>query len=203
MRDRVRVCVNTVQRLKVVVDSPTMARELSGKRRVLTPELAPLHERVMGLSKSFPDFKVEAAGGAGEDEEEEEGGGRATTAAATSSAKHSEQAQGLLTGKADKRFLMRFDGGSRGNPGPAGAGVVIFSESGNTEGGNGAIMEVYTGALWLGPDLTNNEAEYKGLIEGLTAAKNLGIKVRSHEQEGRLVGWLPLKLTCFGAHCSG
>lgn len=31
--------------------------------------------------------------------------------------------------------------------------------------------------MWIGQGRTNNEAEYLGLIEGLRAAKELGIKV--------------------------
>lgn len=31
--------------------------------------------------------------------------------------------------------------------------------------------------MWIGQERTNNEAEYSGLIEGLRAAKELGIKV--------------------------
>jgi ribonuclease HI len=44
-------------------------------------------------------------------------------------------------------------------------------------------------ALWLGadPPLTNNEAEYKGLIAGLQAAKSLGIKKLSVEGDSQLI----------------
>ncbi|CAN0250205.1 unnamed protein product, partial [Hapterophycus canaliculatus] len=63
---------------------------------------------------------------------------------------------------------MQFDGGSRGNPGPSGAGAVLYR--------SGARAEVWNGSVWVGPKRTNNEAEYSGLIEGLKAAKKLGIK---------------------------
>jgi ribonuclease HI len=53
------------------------------------------------------------------------------------------------------------DGASRGNPGPAGIGVVIEDDSG---------MRVQGLHRWLGVT-TNNEAEYHALIEGLKAAK--------------------------------
>lgn len=36
---------------------------------------------------------------------------------------------------------------------------------------------MWNGNVFLGPGRTNNEAEYRGLIEGLRAAKELGIKV--------------------------
>ncbi|MBI4779558.1 ribonuclease HI family protein [Candidatus Falkowbacteria bacterium] len=56
------------------------------------------------------------------------------------------------------------DGGARGNPGPAGIGAVIFDERG------GVIAEI---SECIG-EATNNQAEYKALIAGLTKAKNLG-----------------------------
>ena len=57
-----------------------------------------------------------------------------------------------------RRFLLTADGGSRGNPGPAGYGSVI------TENGS-IIAELYD---FIGI-ATNNVAEYRGLIAGLTA----------------------------------
>ena len=54
-------------------------------------------------------------------------------------------------------FVAFIDGGARGNPGPAGWGVVIQSSSGET------IAELM-GAL---PHSTNNVAEYNGLIAAL------------------------------------
>ena len=57
-----------------------------------------------------------------------------------------------------RRFLLTADGGSRGNPGPAGYGAVI------TE--NGTIVAELFDFLGVA---TNNVAEYSGLIAGLTA----------------------------------
>jgi ribonuclease HI len=51
------------------------------------------------------------------------------------------------------------DGASRGNPGPAGVGVVIEDDRG---------MRLRGLHRWLGVT-TNNEAEYQALIEGLKA----------------------------------
>jgi ribonuclease HI len=51
------------------------------------------------------------------------------------------------------------DGAARGNPGPAGLGVVIEDEQG---------MRLRGLHRWLGV-ATNNEAEYHALIEGLKA----------------------------------
>ena len=61
-----------------------------------------------------------------------------------------------------RHFLLSADGGSRGNPGPAGYGSVI------TENGK-IIAELYD---FIGI-ATNNVAEYSGLIAGLTAINNI------------------------------
>lgn len=62
------------------------------------------------------------------------------------------------------KYIIHVDGGSRGNPGPAGAGVVIRSADGGVVAGAG----VYIG------EATNNVAEYRGLIEALDRARELG-----------------------------
>ncbi len=59
---------------------------------------------------------------------------------------------------------IHIDGGARGNPGPAGAGVVIVSADDESE--------LYEAGLFLGK-ATNNVAEYSGLIAGLKAAAEL------------------------------
>ncbi|MCC9311069.1 bifunctional RNase H/acid phosphatase [Kitasatospora sp. RB6PN24] len=61
-------------------------------------------------------------------------------------------------------FIVEADGGSRGNPGPAGYGAVV------RDGETGRIL-VET-AEYLGT-ATNNVAEYRGLIAGLRAAHEL------------------------------
>ena len=61
------------------------------------------------------------------------------------------------------KVRIHIDGGARGNPGPAAAGVV--SESAD----DGAVL--YEAGLYL-DKTTNNVAEYSGLVAGLeTAAK--------------------------------
>ena len=57
-----------------------------------------------------------------------------------------------------RKFAMTADGGSRGNPGPAGYGAVLHE-------GNIVIAELYD---FIGT-ATNNVAEYSGLVAGLTA----------------------------------
>jgi ribonuclease HI len=58
-------------------------------------------------------------------------------------------------------LIIRTDGGARGNPGPAGIGVVI--EDADT----GEVLEEH--AVYLGVT-TNNQAEYKAVILGLDRA---------------------------------
>ncbi|MFV8128160.1 bifunctional RNase H/acid phosphatase [Streptomyces syringium] len=62
------------------------------------------------------------------------------------------------------RFIVEADGGSRGNPGPAGYGAVVLDP---VTGEALAEAAEYIGTA------TNNVAEYKGLIAGLKAAKAL------------------------------
>lgn len=58
------------------------------------------------------------------------------------------------------RCRLFTDGASRGNPGLAGAGIVLFAENGE---------EIATKSVYLG-ECTNNVAEYKALIIGLQEA---------------------------------
>jgi ribonuclease HI len=58
-----------------------------------------------------------------------------------------------------QRLVLRTDGASRGNPGPAAAGVIIEREDGRL---------VARGSHFLGR-LTNNQAEYRALVLGLKA----------------------------------
>lgn len=62
------------------------------------------------------------------------------------------------------KFVVEADGGSRGNPGPAGYGSVVLDPKTGE-----ALAEA---AEYIGV-ATNNVAEYKGLIAGLKAAKTL------------------------------
>ncbi len=63
------------------------------------------------------------------------------------------------------KATMFADGGSRGNPGPAASGAVLFDEAG------AVLREVGT---FLGV-ATNNVAEWTGLLTGLEAALELGV----------------------------
>jgi ribonuclease HI len=59
-----------------------------------------------------------------------------------------------------ERFRAGFDGGSRGNPGPAAWGVVVLDPEGR-------VIEGFAGAIGRA---TNNVAEYTALLEALAIA---------------------------------
>jgi ribonuclease HI len=61
-----------------------------------------------------------------------------------------------------ERFRAGFDGGSRGNPGPAAWGVVVLDA-------DGRALEGFAGAIG---HATNNVAEYNGLLEALALASS-------------------------------
>ena len=63
-------------------------------------------------------------------------------------------------------ITVQFDGGSRGNPGPAGIGVVLSAADGTP---------LVTLGRFIGR-ATNNAAEYTALITGLQEARKLGAK---------------------------
>ena len=63
-----------------------------------------------------------------------------------------------------KTFFIYADGGSRGNPGPAGIGAVILDAK------KKKVKEVFK---YIG-EQTNNNAEYNALIAGLEEIRSLG-----------------------------
>ncbi|MGW7541075.1 bifunctional RNase H/acid phosphatase [Streptomyces sp. NPDC054770] len=63
-----------------------------------------------------------------------------------------------------REFIVEADGGSRGNPGPAGYGAVVV---------DAATGETLTEAAEYLGVVTNNVAEYRGLLAGLRAAHAL------------------------------
>jgi len=77
-----------------------------------------------------------------------------------------------------EKIILQTDGGSRGNPGPAGAGVVIFNK-------RGEVLKKTSSFLGT---MTNNEAEYKAVILGLDTLKKIygKEKIKNLEVEVRL-----------------
>jgi len=74
-------------------------------------------------------------------------------------------------------FKLQFDGCSKGNPGLAGAGAVIYYNN----------DEIWSGDFFVGENATNNHAEYAGLILGLKKVIDLEIKTLSVEGDSLLV----------------
>ncbi|MER6625557.1 bifunctional RNase H/acid phosphatase [Streptomyces sp. NPDC000931] len=70
-----------------------------------------------------------------------------------------------------REFIVEADGGSRGNPGPAGYGAVV---------GDAATGETLVEAAEYLGVATNNVAEYRGLLAGLRAARELDPEARVH-----------------------
>ncbi len=67
---------------------------------------------------------------------------------------------------ATDKWVICADGASRGNPGPASIGAVLYDDSGG---------ELHTVSRRVGR-ATNNEAEYRAAIAGLEAALALGVR---------------------------
>jgi len=74
-------------------------------------------------------------------------------------------------------YRANIDGGSRGNPGPASYGVVIRNPRGEVV----AKLKKYIGRM------TNNVAEYYGLIAALDYAQSHGIRALRVESDSELL----------------
>lgn len=74
--------------------------------------------------------------------------------------------------------IIEADGGSRGNPGPAGYGAVVFDAD------HVSVLAERKESLGTA---TNNVAEYRGLIGGLEAAAELGADVLEVRMDSKLV----------------
>jgi len=75
------------------------------------------------------------------------------------------------------RVVVEADGGSRGNPGPAGYGAVVFAA-------DGTVLAERAESIGV---TTNNVAEYQGLVAGLTAARELGATDVAVRMDSKLV----------------
>ena len=76
------------------------------------------------------------------------------------------------------QVIVEADGGSRGNPGPAGYGAVVFAAD--------HVRVLAERKEYIGI-ATNNVAEYRGLIAGLAAAAELGARVVTVRMDSKLV----------------
>jgi ribonuclease HI len=74
-------------------------------------------------------------------------------------------------------YKLQFDGCSKGNPGLAGSGAVIYKNN----------IEIWSSHLFVSDSATNNQAEYEGLIMGLKSAIDLKITELLVEGDSMLV----------------
>jgi len=81
-----------------------------------------------------------------------------------------------------RKIIIYTDGGSRGNPGPAGVGIIFCNEKG---------QKIREYSQYLGENITNNEAEYRAVIIALKKfkaifgkklAKKSDIEIRSDSE---------------------
>ena len=76
------------------------------------------------------------------------------------------------------KVLVEVDGGSRGNPGPAGYGCVVWSED------HATVLAEHGHAIGV---TTNNVAEYRALIAGLEAARAFPARAVEVRGDSKLV----------------
>ncbi len=76
------------------------------------------------------------------------------------------------------KVIIEADGGSRGNPGPAGYGAVVLDAA------TDEVLAERQEGLGI---TTNNVAEYRGLIAGLEAARELGATDVEVRMDSKLV----------------
>jgi ribonuclease HI len=69
------------------------------------------------------------------------------------------------------------DGGSRGNPGPAASGAVLFADDGTVLAEIGEYLGI----------ATNNVAEWRALVSGLERARELGVQDLAIRMDSELV----------------
>ena len=74
-------------------------------------------------------------------------------------------------------YVMKFDGCSKGNPGLAGAGSVIYYNN----------NELWFSSKFIGNNITNNQAEYHGLILGLRHAIKQNIQLLKVYGDSQLI----------------
>ncbi|WP_433663312.1 bifunctional RNase H/acid phosphatase [Nocardia sp. CA-128927] len=78
----------------------------------------------------------------------------------------------------EREVIVEADGGSRGNPGPAGYGAAVYAAD--------HVRVLAERREFIGI-ATNNVAEYRGLIAGLEAAAELGAQIVTVRMDSKLV----------------
>ena len=69
-----------------------------------------------------------------------------------------------FTNEVESIYTLYFDGCCKGNPGPGGAGAVLYKND----------KEIWSESIFVGDKVTNNIAEYTGLLTGLQYVVNQG-----------------------------
>lgn len=77
-----------------------------------------------------------------------------------------------------KSATVWIDGASRGNPGPAGIGIHIETEDGET------LADI---SEYLGSNYTNNQAEYSALVKALKKCENFDIEEIEFRSDSQLL----------------
>ena len=137
-----------------------------------TPEGQRSRLQVVAGQLAFIDFKDRGQ----QRPDQPNGNGRsATTAEPAEPPAPTAEPRAAAGGEPLVEVVVQADGGARGNPGPAGFGVVVMTPAGQV------LAEL---AEPIGP-ATNNVAEYRAVIAGLERARDLGasrVEVRSDSQ---------------------
>jgi len=151
---------NNLSNISVQVSSSLVEKQLSGVWQVKSDSLKQLHEEAVGLMKGIKNIKLEYI-----DKKENSRADNlcheAITTRLSSGEKLNDKDISMDQNHSEpgNLWILRFDGGSRGNPGISGSGSVLYR--------NKVGNEVWCSYNYLGDDKTNNYAEYMGLIEGL------------------------------------
>lgn len=82
-----------------------------------------------------------------------------------------------ITTTTNDKYVLFFDGCSKGNPGLAGSGAVLYKNN----------IEIWSDSFFVGYKITNNVSEYNGLINGLSHVSSMGIKNLTVKGDSELV----------------
>jgi len=82
------------------------------------------------------------------------------------------------------RVVVFFDGGSRGNPGPAAIGALVVDATAGEGGADARVLATVSETIGV---TTNNVAEYRAAIAGLDAAHSLGARAVTVRGDSKLV----------------
>lgn len=103
---------------------------------------------------------------------------KAPVATATSTAASEfTMIKGSVISNSDSSYLLQFDGLSEPNPGASSGGAVLYAPDGSI---------VFEAGEFI-PHATNNQAEYSGLILGLTHAKSFPVSSLRIEGDSMLI----------------